>query len=370
VDDALKGFRPFSLGGGRFEQPADGVGFPLDAVVELARYERLLIKVARELWLAEHEGRVRVPKGFEEAFKLRLTGVEHGSVSPVVTVQNPEAGVLFADPMVQRAHGEIAGALAAVVSEEPLPGSFPDDAVPLLVPFGSSFAEGETCFVHRPQGSDVPYTQARRKHLVRIVSADDIKFDGHLVGRVAGFEANQQTFTFTGRDGRRTQGAFEQLGMIDVWKKYADRDARAPFVRLSCRYATTETGFLSRIEDVDDVELFVGHADRLAGQLRPLLELQGAWDGREAPAPALAAIAWARDFATDLNEEEAARFAVFPTHEGGVLVEHHQDGRRWSLDIDSDGNAITVTVDQELASTLDEIATPEAALTQFREFFA
>lgn len=361
-------FKPLHLRGGRFDGSSGGrVGFPLEVIDELARYERLLIRVARELWKREHPERVRAPKGFEERLRLRLTTVDEGSVAPVLAPQRIGDDVLFVDePWLERSQETIADALDAIVTGRPLPDSFPAAAIPTLVPFGSSLRPEEACDVVREGREPVVYTQTDRRRLERIVSTDDIKIDGQLVGRISGFEAEQRSFSFLDRQGNRADGAFEQIAMIDELRRYADRWVVAPFVRLDCRYSTDERGRLSKIEDVEDIEEVLGRNDALGGQLRPLLELTDGWDGTQARAPALSAIEWVRDFASELGEDELGAMVVVPTHEGGVLVERPAEGGRWSLEVERDGQASVIRVHAAGDAILVEVDAPEDAVAHLR----
>lgn len=339
-------FKPLHLSGGRFDEASAGtVGFPLEVIAELARYERLLIKVARELWMIEHPARKRAPKGFDEHLRLRLTAVDDGSVAPVLQRREPDGGQLFdPDNWLEQAQRSVADALATVVDEQPLPPSFPKPATPSLVQFGSSFQPEEVCRVARLNGTDVVYTQADRRHLVKIVSPSDIKIDGALVGRIGEFDANRQTFEFTDRFGSRVDGSFRQIGLIAVLKAFTDREPVATFVRLTCRYSTDDAGHLSAIEDVEDVEPVVAADDPLGPHLRQLLELRDGWHEGDGAAPGLSAVEWVRDFAAELAPHELERLAIFPTLEGGVLVEQQTSGERWSLEIDPEGDAHVITV--------------------------
>lgn len=372
MDDPATGFRSLRLRGGRFDAAAtDRVGFPLEAITELARYERLLIRVARELWLTDNRSRVRAPKGFDERLRLRLTAVERGCVAPVLALQNPADDALFSEAeLLERSQQAIADALAAVVAEEPLPASFPPAAASWLVPFGSGLRADESCVLERPSGSDVVYTQEGRRHLVRIVSAEDIKIDGQLVGRVGAVDANRQAFDFTGRAGSRIEGSFEQTGMFRELREHTERDAVAPYVRISCRYSTNDAGQLSRIEDVYEIELVVGPADPLGPQLRKLLELGDGWNGEHSRAPSVAAVEWARDFAAELRSDELSPFAICPTHAGGVLIERQNEVGRWSLDIEPDGSAVAITVPLAGEPAMREVDEPAAASDDLRRFGA
>ena len=62
----------------------DGAVMPLEALPELAAYRDLLAAVAREFFFAENPGRLRLPKGFADSFRLSLARIEQGSAVPIV----------------------------------------------------------------------------------------------------------------------------------------------------------------------------------------------------------------------------------------------------------------------------------------------
>ncbi|WP_420117552.1 hypothetical protein, partial [Micromonospora sp.] len=53
---------------------------------EFARYERLVVDVAKAIYKNRHARRQRVPRGFATGFELRLTEIQVGSVVPVLEV--------------------------------------------------------------------------------------------------------------------------------------------------------------------------------------------------------------------------------------------------------------------------------------------
>ena len=369
MSDPLQ-FKPLELSGGRFDEASRGeiVGFPLEVIAELARYERLLIKVARELWMLDHPGRQRAPKGFDEGLRLSIIAVDRGSVAPVLERRDTSDGRLFdPDGWVLRSQQTVVDAIAAIVAKQPLPTSFPAHATPSLVQFGAGFREDERCVLTRGQGDPVTYTQRARRHLVRIASPEDIRIDGTLIGRLGAFHANKQQFEFADRSGARVTGAFTQAGLFPELKELTDRDADAAFVKLTCTYSTDIGGHLSAIEDVDDIETIVGPCEPLGRVLRDLLQLRDGWHDGHGSALDLAAVEWVRDFAADLPEEWLRNFSVFPTLEGGALVERQVDGNRWSVEIDPAGDVI-VAVYLDGETRVFQASGPEPVVQSLEEF--
>lgn len=369
MSDPLR-FKPLQLSGGRFDEASrsDIVGFPLEVIAELARYERLLIKVARELWMLDHPGRQRAPKGFDEGLRLSIIAVDRGSVAPVLERRDTSDGRLFdPDSWVQRSQQTVADAIAAIVDEQPLPTSFPAHATPSLVQFGAGFREDERCVLVRGQGPPVTYTQRARRHLVRIASPEDIRIDGTLIGRLGAFHANKQQFEFSDRSGARVTGAFTQAGLFPELKELTDRDADAAFVKLTCTYSTDVAGHLSAIEDVDDIETIVGPREPLGLALRDLLQLRDGWHDGHGSTLDLSAIEWVRDFAADVPEDWLPDLSVFPTLEGGVLVERQIDTDRWSVEVDPAGDVI-VAIFREGATNVFEAADQNEVVVSLRDF--
>src|SRR6267142_2511172 len=62
--------------GKRFEEHR----VPVEALGDLAAYQELITDLARDLFLRGHQGRIRVPKGFEGSFQLSIDSIEEGSV--------------------------------------------------------------------------------------------------------------------------------------------------------------------------------------------------------------------------------------------------------------------------------------------------
>ena len=67
--------------GGRFDE---GRGAPVEMLKELASVELLIRRVARRLFLTEHEGRKAVPKGFHDAATLYMSESANNCFSAVL----------------------------------------------------------------------------------------------------------------------------------------------------------------------------------------------------------------------------------------------------------------------------------------------
>jgi len=277
-----------------------------------------------------------------------------------------ETNLFDPDDWLGKSQEVIAEAIASVANEQPLPEIFPDTGVSSLVKFGSSLLDEEICRFGDDGPGAVRYDQAARRHLIALTSSESIQIDGELLGRVGALNANKQTFDFTDRSGNHVAGAFSRRSLISEFRGVIDRDSDAPFLRLFCRYTSDEFGRLSGIEDVEELETLVGPQDPLGHPLRELLELTEGWHEGEGQRVDLAAIEWGIDFAAEVNAEEVTNLSVFPTLDGGLLLERQQEARRWSLEIEPAGVAfITIltdgkTSDSEVQGVAEAVESYEA----------
>lgn len=366
-------FRPFRLSGGRFdrfdEASTGEAGFPLEAIDELRRYERLLVEVARGLWLRDNPDRQRAPRRFSEGLRLRLTAIEAGCVVPVLAPVE-RADQLFPDGLLERSTSTITDAIAAVVQGDRLPTTFPESATSSLVQLGSALHADEHYILERPGASDIiRYTQASRRHLLTITAEDTITLDGELIGRIYEVHANRQTFQFTERLGTSVEGSFDRSELFTDIRGFTQPDRNATYVRLLARYSRDREGNISAIENVDDVETFVSPEDPMGSRLRQLLELPHGWHDGEGATPSAIAIEMTRDLIADLSEDDQEGFHIFPRLDGGLLVERQAGARRWTFAIEADGEALIVVVDPSKGApvTLDptELAELRQSLTDF-----
>lgn len=356
---------PLRFRGGRFN--GAGAGYPLDAIVELARYERLLIEVARGLWKDANPDRERAPRGFDEGLRLRLTNVREGSVVPVLERAGTHESQLFdPDEWISTSAMTVAETLEAVAGGAAVPPDFPAGARGALVTFGAGLKADEECLL-RKNGGEVSYTQAVRRRLVALIAPGEVSIEGAVVGVITGFETDRHEFFFTERSGPHVIGQYAKPSLFDDLRKVAAPERAAPLVKLECSYTLDESGRLSGIQDLDRLEVVVATNEPFADRLREMLLLRTGWfDGTGRP-PSLTAIEWVRDFLAEAALLTNADLRVFPTVDGGLLIEQQRQDRRWSLEVEEDGEALVLVAEGHRVSEY-ELAEPAEAVPQFATF--
>lgn len=130
------------LQGKRFSEGA----LPLSATTELQRFQYLLERVAKSLYLAEHPNRhkVRTEALGILGFDLAITRLGKGSVTVDLGVRRSATPMTLSDDYLERARRLIEEAFADLSESETVPQAFPQELVPDLALMGVSLKEGET----------------------------------------------------------------------------------------------------------------------------------------------------------------------------------------------------------------------------------
>jgi hypothetical protein len=149
--------------GKRFERHA----LDVECTQELIAYRTLVLECAKELWRHKNPGRIRLPKGFGDGFRLQFSQIVPGSAAiPLRRVRETEQGELDLGDEFDEAAGLIDAAISAANRDDLLPAELPANVVPLFGNFGRSLLPDEVLFVKaRGRSVEAPYTAAARARL-------------------------------------------------------------------------------------------------------------------------------------------------------------------------------------------------------------
>ncbi len=331
-------FTSLRLRGGRYEQP----GMPLESLPELARYERLVVDIARGLWKQDNPERQRAPRGFKNRLQLRLTGIEDGSVVPVL---ERVLATTDTDPLVDEVSGVfedardlLEEAFLAIAQGLDLPPRLPRRALAGLTRFGSSLRENERVEFRHASAAPIVYSQGVRRRLLARTAAQRFEVEAAVAGRVTGLDLERQTFVLTNLHGRPVEGAYEDEGLRPDFREVLDSASEAPVVRVEGRLTVTAADEVEKVTDVTSVELFALPEAPWAPRLLYLAHLRDGWLDGHGRAPSYVALDAARDLLMRLQErkELGAMPGVFPTEEGGIQLEWASGDRVVSVEVTPD----------------------------------
>ena len=266
-----------------------GHALDVDCVQELIAYRNIILECAKELWKRKHPDRVRLPRRFEEDFRLQFDRIDEGSaVVPLRRIVPTDQGELDLGTLDEfdEAAELVDAAISAANEDKLLPEALPANVVPLFRDFGKTLRENEVLFTHaRHSKVDASYSAKARKRLSEWVGPayEDVV---DVVGEVS--MANVRgTFSLTLRDsGNIVNGRF--IGEQEELVLEALRNHRTARLRVTgVGEFGTHDRLLKRFARIDDVHVaganeavFVESAPPIWEQLAVLGESApaGTWD--------------------------------------------------------------------------------------------
>lgn len=146
-----------------------GHALDVDCVQELIAYRNIILACAKELWRRKHPDRVRLPKGFEDGFRLQFDRLDEGSaVVPLQRVVPTEQGEFDWGNLDEfdEAAELVDAAISAANDDRLLPEALPASVVLLFREFGKTLRDDEVLYTHARHGTaEAPYSVKARKCL-------------------------------------------------------------------------------------------------------------------------------------------------------------------------------------------------------------
>lgn len=189
-----------------------GHALDVDCVQELVAYRNIILECAKELWRRKHPIRMRLPKGFEDGFRLQFDRIDEGSaVVPLQRVAPADQGQLDWGNLNEfdEAAELVDATISAANEDKLLPERLPANVVPLFKEFGKTLREDETLYTKaRHGGAEAPYSPKARKLLSEWIgpSYEDVV---DVVGEVSMANVRGGAFSLTLQDsGELVSGRF------------------------------------------------------------------------------------------------------------------------------------------------------------------
>ncbi|MCX5170488.1 hypothetical protein OG616_21075 [Streptomyces antibioticus] len=344
-----RAFGSWRLRGGRYEQ----AGLPVEVLAEFARYERLVVDVARGLYKQRHATRQRVPRGFASSFSLRLSDIQRGSVIPVLERTVVDADALFDDRdagIFEEARMVIQDALRSIQEGSGIPRNFPPHALREFSSFGRTLRDDEFIEFDSETPNAVIYSQSVRRKIHEQARLERFEIETLVLGQVTGVSADRGTFEFRLTRGERTiLGRFSSDDIVADLRQYLDRSTMAPTVAISAVAIQSMDEEIIEIQDVLSIEpvLPADWSDRLS----ELHDLEAGWldgVGRQVSRKVLREV---ESLLLEFLDEQVQRPYIYPTEDGGVQLEWPYSAGEVTLAVAADGKveayAFSKSDDQE-----------------------
>jgi hypothetical protein len=227
----------------------------VECTQELVAYRRIILECAKALWYRQHPNRERLPKRFEDAFRLQFDRLEPGSAR-VPLRRVIETGQSPLDLGLRDEFDEAAvlvdAAIRAANDDSLLPEAFPSSVVPLFRDFGRSLHDDEVLFTRARDGlAEAAYTAKARKRLAEWVAGsyeDLVEMAGEV--QMASVKGQFELLTDAGQ---KVTGKFSPPQEAQVLEALRQHDTLKLRVRGLGEFGTHDR-LLRRLNRVDAVE--------------------------------------------------------------------------------------------------------------------
>lgn len=337
-DDELK----LRFEGRRFE----GARLPVGVLPDIEAFRDLLVSFAKIGWLAENEGRQRVPRGFDAQLSLDLVTIEEGSAVPVLApsfgdVQGVLPG-LTSGPMalLRNAYHEVSEIFHKAANDREYKPVLRRDQISALNRFGAGLRKDERIDLvgaQRQDGNVVSITSEIRRDLItRIRETYEKRYDGTGI------------LTTVSADGW-IEVTIEDYGLVrlDVGDR-AFEEFNGFLLNEVNVEVTLELDADDRVRSVIDTHIVeltepISEADRAILQRAKLRfaeisRMEAGWMDGDGERIASAAIEQAEAI-IQMGRSWFAAAGIFPTLEGGVQIEVSNEGDEYTFTIARDGEA-------------------------------
>jgi hypothetical protein len=195
--------------------------------------QAIIRAIAKELYFSTHKGKMRLPKGFQERFKLSLTDIEPGSIVSVLSREFESEQK--EDDEFDQARDLLNEFISSVNNQKPLE-KFPKKVISLFEDLGKGLQLGDSIELRIPgKNASSTYSKAIRSQILSI-SKKAYHDVCYLTGSISGFEAEKRKLFIVLEDGQAIEGpldpSFDML-LRDIAPKYKKQDIAVTLVGLA-----------------------------------------------------------------------------------------------------------------------------------------
>lgn len=340
------------LTGARF----DGGRLPVDSLVELQKYQDVIRIAAEAEWRQAHPGEA-VPADLGGSVSLAIERIDEGSADVFLAFEQHQVYVQYQAEAQDLADAVIVAAYTGAAIPV-LPTLSPEEDVEFrdtVAQLGETLSQGQSIEFYPDEPGAQPVTitiETRREaveHLSRIEDflvapdkgAKHSELDKHeqsLVGKVTALDADKKTYRIVLTDGQELHGRYpKHPELLEDFREVVNSAAEGPLTRITGELQTKDGRFF-RFWETSAVEQIQFDETRWGTRLAEFAGLTSGWDGAESEQISSVALEAAQMLLRGIDSAGMNTPGVFPTAEGGVLIEwaSHQGVR--SVEIMPDGS--------------------------------
>lgn len=306
---------------------------PFEMLKDLSVLEEMILEVAKWLYLQDNESRKRTPRGFTDGVSLQLADVGEGSAVPAISL-SVAGNDMFPQnlPYFEQARDAIISAIDAAANSENIHQYLPGSLLGFFDRFGRSLLDGES-IEFRPDAIErkAKFDRIVRKRLILGSQVQVLTDDVTLRGIVPEVDQEKMTFTIAIANGNRISAPISVQHMpliMDAFERYKD-GAR---ISLQGVGRFNRSGKLELIESIEHIVSI--ETNDVFYRIDELRTLQNGWLDGLGLAPKKDFLDWLSNQFEKNYQKDLPWPYLFPTPEGGILLEWDLEENEISLDID------------------------------------
>lgn len=349
------GSKRLRLTGARF----DGGHLPIDSLIELQKYQEVIRIAARAEWRRDHPGE-EIPSDLNDSVSLTIERIDEGSADvfmgfeQVAVYERYQAeaqdAVAAVDAIISAAYSEDAPSVA-------LSGYSPQadpELYDALAQLGVTLTSGQSIEVYSTTSASPPTTitlEKRQRAIENLAPIENFlltqdlapasslqSFNESLVGRVTVLDADNKKFVLVLPDGSPVHGWYRQNpNLLEDFRDLVNSTAEGPLTRISGTLQY-KAGQPFRFKEASSIERVEFDATPWGTRLTQFASLPSGWDDGEGAQISFVALDAAQMVLRAVEDAEIESPGVFPSPEGGVLIEWANTERVRSLEITADGD--------------------------------
>jgi hypothetical protein len=350
-DERKPGVKRVRLTGARFE----GGRLPVDSLVELQKYQDVVRIAAVAEWRREHPGE-ELPSDLRNSVSLTIERIDEGSADIFMAFEQHDVYVHYQAEAQDAADAIIVAAYSnAPIPELPALTLSEDVAFREAVSQIGATLGPEQSIEFYPDSPDAPpvtITVATRKHAVDQLSRiedflvhtdpattkEELQAAAEsLVGRVTVLDADDQKFTLVLADGHKVHGWYRQSPkLLEDFRALVNSTEEGPLTRIS-GILQFKAGKPFRFKEVSSIQRIQFDNTVWGARLTGFASLPSGWEDGEGDQISSVALEASQMLLRAVDRARIERPGVFPTADGGVLVEWAGPTRVRSVEITPDG---------------------------------
>ncbi len=266
------------LKGARFNDSS----LPHEIFPDLNGYLSIVIAIAKDLYRSNHPKK-RLPRAFEDRFKVRLTDIKSGSTVPVFC-REYDCDDWVSDEFDQARDILNKQLLHWMDNPSCIPG-FPEKIIPLFKTFGENLKSDESIELQVPQQEKAPIYSREVRSRILSINQKPYRDVCYLSGTISGFNAKSGIFDLILGDSEEVSGPLESsfdISLHEIATKYNIEEISIVLVGIA-KYQPDNS--IHQIERLQHVTVFkegsITYLPNPFKRLDELLELRDGWfDGK------------------------------------------------------------------------------------------